>query len=476
MARSTHSTPTRSSGHLPGLDGLRALAVLAVLLYHAGVSWARGGFLGVDLFFVLSGFLITSLLLGELQASGRVDLKRFWLRRARRLLPAVAVVIGATLVAAELLARDDLVKTRDDAIASLLYVNNWHQIAASHSYFAASGRPSLLQHLWSLAVEEQFYLALAARPGRGPDAAAPPRPGHPHPARGDRLGAPDGRAVRRRPRPLPGLLRDGHPGQRPADRRAPGLRLARGLAAARRAGAAPRRSTRSAWPPSRRCWSRSGGCTTTTRSTTAAGLVLFAVAAAVLIGVAAHPSARLGRALGVAPLLWLGARSYGIYLWHWPVLELTRPHRDVPFGGPLLIAGQAALTIAIAALSYRFVEQPIRSGTAQERLRAWRARSQRGVLAASAGTLAAIAVALGAVFVVPAGGRAAVREVASPAALRPVPHAPKPIRLVHATPPAPSTPHHTPKPRARVVPHVRTRARPRRLRCRRARSWRWATR
>ena len=189
------------------------------------------------------------------------------------------------------------------------------------------------------------------------------------------------------------------------------------------------------------------------------GLVLFAVAAAVLIGVAAHPSARLGRALGVAPLIWLGARSYGIYLWHWPVLELTRPHRDVPFGGPLLIAGQAALTIAIAALSYRFVEQPIRSGRAQEQLQAWRARSQRGVLAASAGTLAAIAVALGAVFVVPAGGRAAVREVASPAALRPVPHAPKPIRLVHATPPAPSTPHHTPKPRARVVPHVHTRAR-----------------
>src|SRR5689334_13976989 len=158
MARSTPLIPLRSSGHLPGLDGLRALAVLAVLLYHANVSYAPGGFLGVDLFFVLSGFLITSLLLGELRESGRVDLKRFWLRRARRLLPAVAVVIAATLVAAELLARDDLVKTRADAIASALYVNNWHQIAASHSYFAASGRPSLLQHLWSLAVEEQFYL------------------------------------------------------------------------------------------------------------------------------------------------------------------------------------------------------------------------------------------------------------------------------------------------------------------------------
>src|SRR3954451_17861133 len=116
MARSTHTTPTRSPGYLPGLDGLRALAVLAVLLYHAGVSWLPGGFLGVDQFFVLSGFLITSLLLTEARERGRVDLRRFWLRRARRLLPAVAVVIGATLAASELLARDDLVKTRDDAL------------------------------------------------------------------------------------------------------------------------------------------------------------------------------------------------------------------------------------------------------------------------------------------------------------------------------------------------------------------------
>ena len=142
----------------PGLDGLRALAVAGVLLYHAGVPWMPGGFLGVDVFFVLSGYLITSLLLGERARRGQVDFGAFWARRARRLLPAVWLVIFASLIAASTVARDDLARTRADALASLLYVTNWHLIAASHSYFNSFGRPSLLQHLWSLAVEEQFYL------------------------------------------------------------------------------------------------------------------------------------------------------------------------------------------------------------------------------------------------------------------------------------------------------------------------------
>jgi peptidoglycan/LPS O-acetylase OafA/YrhL len=453
MARSTDLTPHRSPGYLPGLDGLRALAVLAVLLYHANVSWTPGGFLGVDLFFVLSGFLITSLLLGELRARGRVDLKRFWLRRARRLLPAVAVVIAATLVAAELLARDDLVKTRADAIASALYVNNWHQIAASHSYFAASGRPSLLQHLWSLAVEEQFYLVwplvlvtgLALLRRRGLAVVT--------------LLAAIGSALL-----MAGLYDQGRDPSRVyygTDTRASALLIGALLAFAWPAGTLGETGRR-----------RAAGLDVLGLAALGAvlyafwrvhdydpsdyrgGLVLFALAAALLIGVAAHPSTRLGRALGLAPLVWLGARSYGIYLWHWPVLELTRPHRDVPFGGPLLILGQTALTIAIAALSYRFVEQPIRTGTAQQHLRTWREHSRRGVLAAGAGTSAAIAVALGAVFVLPTGGHAAVREVASPAALRPVPHAPPRVQLVRTRP----HPAATPRPHARVVPHVRTRA------------------
>ena len=142
----------------PGLDGLRALAVAGVVLYHAGVSWMPGGFLGVDVFFVLSGYLITSLLLAERRRKGRVGFIAFWLRRARRLLPAVLLVVFVCLLATSTIARDDLARTRGDAIASVVYLTNWHLIAASHSYFNAFGRPSLLQHLWSLAVEEQFYL------------------------------------------------------------------------------------------------------------------------------------------------------------------------------------------------------------------------------------------------------------------------------------------------------------------------------
>jgi peptidoglycan/LPS O-acetylase OafA/YrhL len=157
MARARTASSARLP-HVPALDGLRAFAVAGVLLYHGGAAWMPGGFLGVDVFFVLSGYLITSLLLAEWTSSGRIDLKRFWLRRARRLLPAAVLVIGVSLAVAAVFLPGDAARMRGDALASLLYVNNWHAILADQSYFAAFERPSLLQHLWSLAVEEQFYL------------------------------------------------------------------------------------------------------------------------------------------------------------------------------------------------------------------------------------------------------------------------------------------------------------------------------
>ena len=143
----------------PALDGLRAFAVSAVIAYHLGYDWAGGGFLGVDTFFVLSGFLITSLLLRERDGTGRISLAGFWARRARRLLPAVfLLLIVVVAFGAATMNPIELDQLRGDAIASLFYVANWHFIATDQSYFAVFLSPSPLQHLWSLAIEEQFYL------------------------------------------------------------------------------------------------------------------------------------------------------------------------------------------------------------------------------------------------------------------------------------------------------------------------------
>src|SRR5918992_2342578 len=163
-ASAHHAGPSgRTTGviglpYAPGLDGLRALAVIAVLLYHAELSWLPGGFLGVEVFFVISGYLITALLLTEWWQHGRVDLKRFWIRRARRLLPALYLLLAVTLAYAVLFLPGEVAGLRGDVIAALGYVTNWYLVLGNESYFEAIGRPSLLKHLWSLAVEEQFYL------------------------------------------------------------------------------------------------------------------------------------------------------------------------------------------------------------------------------------------------------------------------------------------------------------------------------
>ncbi len=144
--------------YLPGLDGLRALAVTAVLLFHAGLSWIPGGFLGVEVFFVISGYLITCVLLAEWEQTGRINPKQFWWRRARRLLPALFTLLLLTFAAAVLFSPGDVTELRGDIPAALGYVTNWYLILGHTPYFEAVGRPPLLQHLWSLAIEEQFYL------------------------------------------------------------------------------------------------------------------------------------------------------------------------------------------------------------------------------------------------------------------------------------------------------------------------------
>ncbi|MFM7224290.1 MAG: acyltransferase family protein, partial [Actinomycetota bacterium] len=163
----TQTTPpptTSGLGYLPGLDGLRAISILAVLFFHhyfifgATRGFIPGGFLGVEVFFVVSGYLITALILAERRTTGRVSLRDFWIRRARRLLPALYVMLAAVIAYSLLFLPDTIPTLKGDTVAALTYTSNWWQIVAERSYFIAAGRPELLKHLWSLAIEEQFYL------------------------------------------------------------------------------------------------------------------------------------------------------------------------------------------------------------------------------------------------------------------------------------------------------------------------------
>jgi peptidoglycan/LPS O-acetylase OafA/YrhL len=398
----------------PGLDGLRALAVAGVFLYHArpqadGNPYLTGGFLGVDLFFVLSGYLITSLLLVEWEAGTRIDLRRFWLRRARRLLPALVVVVLAALILAAVFARTDLGRTRGDAVSSLLYYTNWHLIIANHSYFTLMGRPSLLQHLWSLAVEEQFYVIwpLLLVPG----------------------------LVLLGRRRLPFLVVAGiagsailmwllyNPNGDPSrvyygtDTRAFLLlmgillallwpmveRLRRTLPALELAGVAALVGTVLLFLRMR------DFDPTLYRGGDLAAAFCFAV----LIAAVAHPLTGLGQALGVTPLRWIGERSYGIYLWHWPVVALMRPGVDISWTGPGVVVVEAAIVLAAAALSYRFVEQPIRTGSLQRRLAQYSRRLRLEVVGAGAMCLVA---AFAVLFVTPAALNPVTSYVSPPKA------------------------------------------------------------
>ena len=155
--RRTAPTEISRVPYLPGLDGMRALAVVAVRVYHANADWLPGGYLGVEVFFLISGYLITLLLISEKERTSTVDMRHFWVRRARRLLPALFTMLIALTIWVSLFDRDVLGKLRGDVIASLLYVANWYQIWTGAVYTAANDFAPL-RHLWSLAVEEKFYI------------------------------------------------------------------------------------------------------------------------------------------------------------------------------------------------------------------------------------------------------------------------------------------------------------------------------
>ena len=376
-----------------GLDGLRAIAVAAVFLYHARIDWLPGGFLGVDLFFVLSGYLITSLLLVEWEARNRIDLRRFWLRRARRLLPALVVVVLASLALAAIFARQDLAHTRGDALSSLLYYTNWHEIIANHSYFNLMGNPSLLQHTWSLAIEEQFYivwplllvpcLVLVGRrrlpmliiAGIAASAALMWILYNPN---GDPSRVYYGTDTRAFLLLMGILLALVWPWIQRLRQAVPLLELF-GVAAL--VGTVLLFRQMHEFNP------------TLYRGGDLAAAFCFVV----LVAAVAHPRTGIGEALGVAPLRWVGERSYGIYLWHWPIIVLVAGVNTRP--SPGVVVAEAALVLTAAALSYKFVEQPIRTGSLQRRLARHPRRYRLEVVGAGAlGLVTAFAI----LFVTPA--------------------------------------------------------------------------
>lgn len=375
---------------LAGLDGLRALAVTAVLVYHADPDWLPGGFLGVDVFFVVSGFLITTLLLGEHARTGRVRLPAFWLRRARRLLPALWTVLLVTTAALLVGWPQEVARVRADLLASLGYVTNWELLARHQSYFDAAGRPSVVQHLWSLAVEEQFYLlwppllvallALGRRPG-GPGRGGLRRVGLV--AAAGALASTALMAVLAARADVP-YGSDGSREYFGTDTHAMGLMAGAALAAARAGGRAhlPRALAILVGRFSTRTCDVLGGLALLALGVVAwrvgevspglyrhGGFLAVSLLAAVVVAAAVRTGGRLGPVLDRQPLRWLGERSYGLYLWHWPVFVLTRPELDLPWGPWPTLALRLVVTLVLTEACYRWVERPVRTGALDPWLR-----------------------------------------------------------------------------------------------------------
>ncbi|GBE26007.1 O-acetyltransferase OatA [bacterium BMS3Bbin02] len=350
--------PVKSSTlrYEPGVDGIRAFAVLAVVAYHFGWLSTPGGFLGVDVFFTISGFLITSLLVSEYRRTGRIDVREFWKRRARRLLPALFVFLAVTAAYVAAFVPTEIDRVQRELFPALGYFTNWFLIGYNESYFETFARPSLWRHLWSLAVEEQFYivwpvlfvflrrvrttlivgligvLALASTwwmanlfvpfedPSRvyyGTDTRAT----------GILVGA------------ILGLLRHRLPVIE-HKRRWPLFVGVTGLGTLIWMVVAV-----NDFDP----WLYQGGFLLTAAASTAA-----------IIGVVGSRSLR--SIVGSAPMRWVGLRSYGLYMWHWPVVVFTRPNIDVFWDPTVVTLVRLVGALILTEISYRWIEMPARNG------------------------------------------------------------------------------------------------------------------
>ena len=345
---------------VPALDGLRAVAVAAVIAYHLGLGWAGGGYLGVDLFFVLSGFLITRLLVEERNETGALNLPAFWMRRARRLLPALVVVVGAvSLYAAFNTTKVNVPTLSGDILSTLFYVANWHFIGAHHSYFAQFSSPSPLEHAWSLAIEEQFYvvwplllLALAKLGGRR--------------WRGVAIFGTAGLAIASE-LAMTVFTRGATDISRAyfgTDTRAFELMIGALLALSIESAALmwiPRKALD--WLGMVAMGSLVAGCAYLAgppRWMFEGGFFIAAVLVAVVIAsVRGRDRGPLGALLSASPIRWVGRISYGLYLWHWPVIVfVTAGSTGLP--GWAVDIVRLTLITACATVSYYVVELPIR--------------------------------------------------------------------------------------------------------------------
>ena len=400
--------------YLPGLDGLRAIAVVGVMIYHANHDWLAGGYLGVEVFFVISGYLITLLLLGEHEKNGFVNLGQFWLRRARRLLPALFVMMAAVAVYITAFFPETRYDARGDFLGGIFYVSNWYQIWVGQGYAAGEAFVPL-RHLWSLAVEEQFYLlwplvmVLVLRRYRhrlpsvglrfigaslaitglvavlfvsGPVATACSDQfstgcwsvgdryinvnemlylGSVSRAGGLLLGA--GFAILWRPVAiLRGPLRD-------KGRRLDALAVL-GLALLVLLMATMYLEDASVYNP----WLYRGG------------LFLTGISTLLVVAAVTHQRAAAGNLLGNRLFLWVGTRSYGLYLYHWPIYQIIRKQAQIQLSLAEFVVAMA-ITGVVTEVSYRFIETPIRTGRLGAMVAAVRSDPRRIVAAGAVGAV-----------------------------------------------------------------------------------------
>jgi peptidoglycan/LPS O-acetylase OafA/YrhL/lysophospholipase L1-like esterase len=373
------SRPRRGNG-IPALDGIRALAVTLVLADHGGIPGLSGGFLGVDVFFVLSGFLITSLLLDELGRTGSIDMPGFWVRRARRLLPALIVMVMAVVVLRELFPSDAVAGVRNDAVGALFWIANWVFVFRHTDYFTQGAPPSPLQHTWSLAVEEQYYvvwplmlagvavsLALFMR-GRG---TTPTLRTVRLVVFGIAVAGAAASAVEACVMVSDESLNRVYFG---TDTRVQALLV----------GAAAAALLVRDWPSLARFgtqirsrWGRLVAQILPVLGLTMLGvvahfatgnapefrrglLIVVAVAAVFIVApVALEQRGLVARALAFPPLVWLGMISYAVYLWHWPIFLALNGERTGLTGLPLF-AIRVVATVTVSAMSWWLIEQPVK--------------------------------------------------------------------------------------------------------------------